>query len=27
VVASAGEALRAGDRVTPVITGKVGDAR
>ena len=27
VVASAGEALRPGDRVTPVITGKVGDAR
>ncbi|MCJ2050489.1 efflux RND transporter periplasmic adaptor subunit [Methylobacterium sp. J-070] len=27
VVASAGEALRTGDRVTPVITGKVGDAR
>lgn len=27
VVASAGEALRTGDRVTPVITGKVGDVR
>ncbi|TXN43214.1 HlyD family efflux transporter periplasmic adaptor subunit [Methylobacterium sp. WL7] len=27
VVASAGEVLRPGDRVTPVITGKVGDVR
>ncbi|MFD0937616.1 efflux RND transporter periplasmic adaptor subunit, partial [Methylobacterium trifolii] len=27
VVANAGTALRAGDRVTPVITGKVGTAR
>ncbi|MDP4023312.1 hypothetical protein Q8W71_11800 [Methylobacterium sp. NEAU 140] len=27
VVANAGSALRAGDRVTPVITGKVGDGR